>query len=323
MGSVSKPRCANGANCYHVVKLHSGGPPSVARGGDICEKCRKAGYTAKPADAGQNTSEFVPPWQKLPDEALRDLFTVRGIGEGDLPPQPNEPLPEESLCEKHPPCTDLLRDPAGVLSDEKRWPDHLCYELFMRRSTLEWLSSQLPESWSEAKGWHFLWPLPVGEGLVGVRLKTVDPTILGLAPFGGQEEALCIIPIEGFGGTLELFGLGTLNSEGEHRFGKLKFVLRAENTRLLSMHTQAERWWNRLRGKQTEGRPAGSGAWSSSSEFWIDLRTAVRAARDEGKEVNQVNVAKRLGLSGGAADRQLRRLLRDHGYAWSDVRKMP
>ncbi len=41
MGSLPKPRCARGPNCYHVRKHGLDGPPSVGRAGDLCEKCSK------------------------------------------------------------------------------------------------------------------------------------------------------------------------------------------------------------------------------------------------------------------------------------------
>jgi hypothetical protein len=43
MGSVSKPRCVRGQSCVHVRQLCSDGPPTVAREGDLCERCLQAG----------------------------------------------------------------------------------------------------------------------------------------------------------------------------------------------------------------------------------------------------------------------------------------
>ena len=43
MGSVSKPCCVNGQNCYHVVTFpHIKDPQPVAYEGDFCNKCREA-----------------------------------------------------------------------------------------------------------------------------------------------------------------------------------------------------------------------------------------------------------------------------------------
>jgi hypothetical protein len=39
MSSVPKPRCAKGEDCYHVRKLRSEKPATVAHQGDLCEKC--------------------------------------------------------------------------------------------------------------------------------------------------------------------------------------------------------------------------------------------------------------------------------------------
>jgi hypothetical protein len=41
MGSVPKPRCGREQKCYHVLKLRSEKPPTVAHEGDLCEKCQK------------------------------------------------------------------------------------------------------------------------------------------------------------------------------------------------------------------------------------------------------------------------------------------
>jgi hypothetical protein len=41
MGSVPKPRCARGQNCYHVLRLRSELPSTVSRDGDLCEKCQR------------------------------------------------------------------------------------------------------------------------------------------------------------------------------------------------------------------------------------------------------------------------------------------
>ena len=92
-----------------------------------------------PGDQTEQNSdavEFAPPWQTLPDELLRDMFTEKGVDYAE--PMPPRPVPSELTCPKKPPCTDLLTNLAGVLRDEKRWPNHLCEELFQRRSTLEW-----------------------------------------------------------------------------------------------------------------------------------------------------------------------------------------
>ena len=48
MGSVSKPRCARGQNCYHVREFHHiDKPPTVLREGDLCDRCRVAEAAAE------------------------------------------------------------------------------------------------------------------------------------------------------------------------------------------------------------------------------------------------------------------------------------
>jgi hypothetical protein len=45
MSRVSKPRCARGDNCYHVLRTGSERPPTVSSEGDLCHKCRQQGFT--------------------------------------------------------------------------------------------------------------------------------------------------------------------------------------------------------------------------------------------------------------------------------------
>lgn len=60
MGSLSKPRCARGRSCYHVLRLHSEEPPTVGREGELCGKCQDehtGGYASQ--GAGQWIDEVV------------------------------------------------------------------------------------------------------------------------------------------------------------------------------------------------------------------------------------------------------------------------
>lgn len=43
MARVSKPRCARGDNCYHVLKDKVERPPTVAQEGDFCRRCDQQG----------------------------------------------------------------------------------------------------------------------------------------------------------------------------------------------------------------------------------------------------------------------------------------
>jgi Homeodomain-like domain len=70
MGSVSKPRCARGSNCYHVRKFGVEKPPTVAHEGDLCEKCQKqhVGVIQSPKKRG---------WLDEVIEALEALYETR------------------------------------------------------------------------------------------------------------------------------------------------------------------------------------------------------------------------------------------------------
>jgi len=263
--------------------------------------------------------EFIPPWQQLSDEQLRDMSMERGVDYVDPPPS----MPKELACSEQPPCTDFLADPPGVLRDEERWPDHLCYEFFLRRSTYEWASSNLVAlSTPELVQWQLEWPLPVGKAAVALRLGTIKGEILNLAPLQEQEEALWAVHIKTVGCTLDLFGLGTPYRQGEDRayeMGELRYILQGGDTSLFNLVERAKRWWDGFRGKGTIGRPKGSGTWESSMEFWIALRAAVRATRTANQEVTQENVASYLRCD----DCVLRRWVKQYGISWNQVLKIP
>ncbi len=248
------------------------------------------------------------------------MATERGFGYLDPLPRP---VPKELACPEDPPCTDLLADPAGVLSDEKRWPKHLCYGLFLRRSAKEWASSNLVAlSTPDLVQWRLEWPLPIGQTAVFNRLPHYNQNLMNLAPFEQAEEALWAIRVNSADSTADLFGLGVPYGYGEqttYEMGELKYVLRGSGTQLFGLVRHAERWWDRLRGETTGGRPAGSPIWGSHMEFWLGLRRAVRALRTKGHKLTQENVADRLGYS----DRELRRWLKQYGIKWEDVRKIP
>lgn len=175
------------------------------------------------------SAEFVPPWQNFSDEQLRNMTTERGLGYVDPPPHP---VPKEPTCPEDPPCTDLLADPASVLSDKERWPEHLCYGLFLRRSTTQWASS-IPVALTttaleEYRRWCMEWPLPIGLQSIGLRFAPSKGEILNLAPFKKREEALWAIRVSSAGSAADLFGLGIRYGNGEettYSLGALKYVL--------------------------------------------------------------------------------------------------
>ncbi len=76
MGSVSKPRCARGQDCYHVRKFdYVDKPPKVGREGDLCERC------AQEHNGAVRTTNN-PEWM---DEVLEALEAVRTQVSGAVP----------------------------------------------------------------------------------------------------------------------------------------------------------------------------------------------------------------------------------------------
>lgn len=278
-----------------------------------------------------SSDDFVPPWQSYSDEKIRDTFTERGHSEVERPP---ESMQEEFTCPDHPPCTDLLRDPAGVLKDEARWPNHLCWPLLCRRSTSEWAFANLGGLAAfdlNAARWMSTFPLPIGRAAIARRLAHPGKEVKVRAPFDGDEEAIWVIHLDDdSGNTTDLFGLGI--PQGRRRpitymLGGLKYVLRGSDTAQFDLVRQAERWWTQLRGEQWRGRPAGSGTWESRAEFWIALRKAVRKARKQDGKVTQEKVAEQLGYEAGYEAgydaRILRRWLKEYNFRWEHVRRIP
>ena len=79
MGSVPKPRCARGQSCYHVLKLRSEKPSTVAHEGGLCEKCQKhyAEGTLSPKRGGWRDRVIEAIQVVQPGNAvLWDLFTL-------------------------------------------------------------------------------------------------------------------------------------------------------------------------------------------------------------------------------------------------------
>lgn len=283
----------------------------------------------KPSGQQSDGAEFVPHWMTLPDDQLLAILDVpeRGIGSGWGPRPPLVKVSEEFACQEVPPCTDLLNDPAGVLWDEERWPNHLC-EYFQVVSTGLWARGAVrPTMHPRWEDWQATWPLPIGKEAVSTALGVGPPIfemeLFGQIPFEGFEEALWALRVTGGDSAVDLFGLarssGGSGDQRAYRPGKLIYVLRGSGTHLFRTIERAQRWWDRLRGETTGGRPAGSQVWGSQIRFWIGLRKAVRAVRANGDRLTQENVAARLGYS----DRELRRWLKQYGIDWKNVPKIP
>lgn len=273
------------------------------------------GSLSDPPDA-QNADKFIPPWMLLPDEELLDMATERGVGY--VEPQPQE-IEEALTCTETPPCTDFLADPQGVLRDRARLPNHLCEVEFMYRSTQEWAQASPAYLGMNELIWR--WPLPVGGAAVWKYGNITDLNHLAAMPFEEMEEALWALHLDSAGGALDLFGLGVPHGgEGtSYTMGELKYVLRGSGEELFGALKHAIRWWNKFRGEETGGRPAGSGTYESSMHLFVELRRAVRALRVKGQKPTQENVASYLLC----APRALRRQLKRHGLKLEDVSKIP
>ena len=122
-------------------------------------------------------------------------------------------LPEDLHCPREVPCTDLLTDPIGELTDNARWPKHLCSVRFLLISTVEWAHGSVEGVVSGALGGALAGAvIGVAQWLVLRRYMRVGPewilaTALGVA-IGDALGAL--LTDAGMGiGTLLITGLAT------------------------------------------------------------------------------------------------------------------
>jgi hypothetical protein len=241
----------------------------------------------------------------------------------------------EDECDTTPPCVDLLADPENVLENKERWPRHLCYAAFQRRSTELWAGKSVGVvTQTSTTRWMGLHPLPIGrkaviaeEFLGGPKekdeLNGVEE-LFNIVPFEGYEETIWALRIEHKQATavhtLDLFGLIEYPTE-EHRTsgtgvaGGLQVVLRGRDRALIDLLFNAERWWAQFRGLTFRGRPKGTGRWANREHFEREVRQVVTAMRSSGEKVTQEEVALRLNTG----DRQLRERLRYFGIKWSEI----
>lgn len=77
MGSLPKPRCARGQNCYHVRKLRSEKPPTVIQEGGLCDKCRETGEQGAAALGKQNSAAKTRDYRRLESKASSDLIALK------------------------------------------------------------------------------------------------------------------------------------------------------------------------------------------------------------------------------------------------------
>jgi hypothetical protein len=183
-------------------------------------------------------------------------------------------------------CTSLLHDPAGVLSDRKRWPDHLCGEEFLAASTRLWSGSDE-------------WPLPLGDGRRLVWVLTVRRRRSKLELFVFEDPNA---PDDGH------IYCGPLTA----RFGCV------EDLSPLPVLENARKWWRHVSVKKIpSGRPKGSGTFESREHLLQAVATANRALREQGKTITQPAVAELLHIS----TRRLQQLNSD-GMTWDELIKL-
>ncbi len=282
---------------------------------------------------GEDPAPSLPPHNEEPelldlDKALEEFFKISRNASGQ--PDPGKALAEllekidyktaleEFGCPEDPPCTDLLANPVGVLSDEKRWPKHLC-PAFWATSTMNWASSFVRPTTPELEQWLWEWPLPIGK--MAIKPEILSLELYNLMPFDGQEEALWAIRINDADGTLDLFGLGIPYGQGEesiYEMGELGHDSKRHGRIPLDLVERADRWWAQFRGESIRGRRYGTRRWASLDEVKKDVRSAVRDLSLQGHKITQERVAEHLHTS----VRQLDRARKRHGIAsWKDFLK--
>jgi len=226
-----------------------------------------------------------------------------------------------------PSCTSLLYDPTAILSERRRWPNHLCYPDFMQRSIELWVTEAVGQAIPAVELWAECYPLPIGEAAAR-RLYTEQgqrypDRLTGFLPFKGAEEAYWAVRVEVNRSVLDMFGLkGWMPPEEDAReylwFGSFAYSLRGyDDTPLVRLAQDGERWWRNISWEKIQGRPRGSGTWESSEQLRRDVRKAVRALREQGRNVTQEAVAELLQTN----DRVLRRWLADCRIDWREVKK--
>ena len=215
-------------------------------------------------------------------------------------------------------CTSLLHDPASVLRDRKRWPDHLCYPV-MVESCRQWAAENDPEHAGE-------YPLPLPDGrraLLALRVRRRRSTLdlFGLAGYKPEPVPEVLPP----GIRYEQIGHNpALENPDAYSWGdEMACVLKEydEDASLSEVAFSAQEWWRRICNMIPLGRPRGSGTYASRDEFIAALTVAVREVRAAGLRVTQPAVEQVLGVHQGHG-RQLRKWLDQHKVSWSEAKKL-
>jgi hypothetical protein len=228
-------------------------------------------------------------------------------------------------------CTSLLYGPTETLSQQRQWPDHICYDDFLRRSTELWAAKVLYEikvlyeTDSTANSlWAGSYPLPIGRAAVrelyASHGRCCDDRLIERLPFEGRRRALWALRIVGDRSVLDMFGLEDRSAPADDHlyFDGLAYALRGiDDVSLLPLVSAGDAWWRDFSWKKIRGRPRGSGTWESSSNLKRALHSAVRELRERGHKVTQETVAELFQTN----DRVLRRWLTDNGISWEEVKK--
>jgi hypothetical protein len=220
-----------------------------------------------------------------------------------------------------PSCTSLLYDPATILGTQRRWPDHLCYSDFMERSIERWVSQAVPQVTPANKLWAECYPLPIGKAAVKRRYnqrgQICGDELMGLLPFEAVEEAYWALRVETNRSVLDMFGLkGSLppteNARAYLWFGSFAYSLRGhDDTSLVGLMQNCERWWRDFSSEKIQGRPRGSGIWESPEHFERAAQRAAREIRAHGRKVTQEALAEQFRTS----DRMVRHWLKSSSFA--------
>lgn len=121
---------------------------------------------------------------------------------------------------------------------------------------------------------------------------------------------------------MDMFGLkgleGWAPSDEEYLwFGDFAYSLRGrDDTSLMDLVEAGKTWWRDFSVERVQGRPSGSGTWTSTDEFESDLLAAGDKLRGQGDNPTQEKVAGLLHCD----IRTLQRWLERSGISWQDVK---
>jgi hypothetical protein len=95
-------------------------------------------------------------------------------------------------------------------------------------------------------------------------------------------------------------------------FGSFAALLRGhDDTSLVGLMQNCERWWRDFSSEKIQGRPRGSGIWESPEHFERAAQRAAREIRAHGRKVTQEALAEQFRTS----DRMVRHWLKSSSFA--------